>query len=205
MALSKSSKRWLAEHFSDPYVKRAQAEGMPSRAAYKLLDIQSKNPFIQPGMRIVDLGAAPGGWSAVASELVGQRGQVIAVDLLPMTAPAGVTFIQGDFTEQATLQEIMTLLQQQTVDVVLSDMAPNMSGMAEIDQPRMMYLAELALDFASEVLSAHGCFLIKVFQGSGFDAFLKQLRQTFSKVQICKPPASRTRSKEIYLLARGLK
>jgi 23S rRNA (uridine2552-2'-O)-methyltransferase len=179
MGRSKSSRRWLTEHFNDPYVKKAQQEGHRSRAAYKLLEIQAKDKLLKSGMAVVDLGAAPGGWSVVAQKLVGESGHIFALDILPMDPVPGVEFIQGDFTEQEVFDKLVTLLGATAVDVVISDMAPNTSGMTAVDQPRMIYLAELALDFAEKALKPKGNFLVKVFQGEGFDEFLKQVRSRF--------------------------
>lgn len=203
MAKSKSSKRWLAEHFDDPYVRMAQQQGLRSRSAFKLLEMQEKYGLIEPGMTVVDLGAAPGGWCQVAQPLVGERGHVIGLDLLAMEPLPGVEFIQGDFTEDEPLAELERALQGRKVDLVLSDMAPNMSGMAAIDQAKAMYLAELALAFAREHLRAGGDFLIKLFQGADFDAYVREVRSLFEKVVVRKPKASRPRSREVYLLARG--
>lgn len=203
MSRSKSSSRWLKQHFRDPYVKRAQQEGFRSRSAYKLLEIQEKNKIIKPGMTVVDLGAAPGGWSQLAAKLVGERGQVYALDILPMLPLANVDFVQGDFREEAVLQQFLKLVQSKPIDLVISDMAPNLSGTRTIDQPRAMYLAELALDFAQQVLKPKGGFIIKTFQGEGFDAYLKLLRQLFRTISIRKPAASRGSSAEVYLVATG--
>ncbi|GAB4391641.1 MAG: 23S rRNA (uridine(2552)-2'-O)-methyltransferase RlmE [Gammaproteobacteria bacterium] len=205
MARSKSSKRWLKEHFSDQYVKQAQASGYRARAAYKLLEIQAKDQLIRPGMRVVDLGAAPGSWSQVAAELVGEQGHVFALDILPMDGLANTTIIQGDFHEVETIQQLLTAMQGQLADLVLSDMAPNMSGIKVVDQPRSMYLAELALHLARQILKPRGSLLVKVFQGEGFDNLLRDMRHAFNKVATRKPSASRDRSREIYLLARGYK
>jgi 23S rRNA (uridine2552-2'-O)-methyltransferase len=201
MARSKSSKRWLKEHFTDSYVKLARQKGYRSRAAYKLLEIQGKDKIIKPGMIVVDLGAAPGGWSEIIAQLVGSEGKVFAVDILPMKPIPGVEFIQGDFTDEKVLKTLSKQIGNKQIDLVVSDMAPNISGMKAIDQPRIMYLVELALDFAKQVLKPGGALLIKIFQGEGFDAILKNLRQNFSEVKIRKPKASRARSKEIFLLA----
>ncbi len=203
MARSKSSKRWLKEHFSDHYVKLAQKKGYRSRAAYKLLEIQEKDKIIQPGMIVVDLGAAPGGWTEIIAKLVGNEGTVFALDILPMKPIPGVEIIQGDFTSEETLKTLLEYISDKQIDLVVSDMAPNISGMKAIDQPRSMYLVELAFDFAKQILKPGGIFLVKVFQGEGFDAFLKTLRQNFSEVKIRKPKASRPRSKEVFLLAKG--
>lgn len=205
MKQSKSSKRWLKEHFDDPYVKLAQERGYRSRAVFKLLEINEKDKLFSPGMRVVDLGAAPGGWSEVASKEVGGKGRVFALDILPMEPLSNVDFIQGDFTDSEVFEKLLQLINNHGVDLVISDMAPNISGMNEVDQPRAMYLAELAEDLAKHVLKKGGSFLVKVFQGEGFDPFLKGLRQEYTKVQIRKPHASRARSREVYLLAKGFK
>lgn len=202
MARSKSSQRWLREHFGDAYVKQAQREGYRSRAIYKLKEIQAKDRLIRPGMRIVDLGAAPGSWSELCREIMGENGSVIALDILPMRPLPGVQVIQADFTEAEALTALEAAVDGAPIDLVLSDMAPNISGEMEIDQPRSMYLAELALDFAGQVLKPGGDFLVKVFQGEGFDAYLRDLRAQFAKVYTRKPKASRSRSREVYLLAR---
>ena len=203
MARSKSSGRWLQEHFSDSFVQQAKKDGYRSRAAYKLLEVQNKDKLIKPGMRVVDLGAAPGGWSQLAAQWVGSRGHVYALDVLPMDSLADVTFVQGDFTEEAVLQQLLNHLGESQIDLVISDMAPNMSGMNAVDQPRAMYLAELALDMAEQVLDRNGNFLVKVFQGEGFDQYRQRLQQNFGKLITRKPDASRARSKEVYLLAKG--
>ena len=205
MARSKSSKGWLQEHFSDTYVKQSQQDGYRSRASYKLLELNKKDRLIRPGMTVIDLGAAPGGWSQVAADLVGDKGIVIASDILPMDAIASVEFIRGDFTEEAVFNELMQCINNRRVDLVISDMAPNMSGMADVDQPRAMYLVELALDMAQQVLSKGGCFVAKVFQGEGFDTLLAQTRKHFSSVVSRKPDASRARSREVYWVAKGFK
>ena len=202
MAKTKSSKSWLKEHFDDSYVKRAQQEGYRSRAVYKLIEINDKDHILKPNMTVVDLGAAPGGWSQYLSQKLGDSGRIFALDILPMDGFADVDFIQGDFLEQAVYEALIERLQGQAVDLVLSDMAPNISGVRAVDQPRAMYLAELALDFASSTLKKGGVFLVKVFQGEGFDEYLAAVRQKFAKVQIRKPKASRPRSREVYLLAR---
>lgn len=203
MKRSKSSARWLQEHFSDEYVKRAQAEGYRSRAVYKLLEINDKDRLLRRGLSVIDLGAAPGGWSQLAAHLVGDSGQVIALDILPLEPLAGVTAIHGDFRDTAVLEQLLTALDGRMVDVVLSDMAPNTSGIKAVDQPAMIYLAELALDLAQQCLRHGGDLLVKVFQGEGFDAYLKQLRGHFASVTPRKPSASRARSIEQYLLARN--
>lgn len=205
MGRSKSSKQWLREHFSDPYVKLAQQKGYRSRAAFKLLEIQEKDKIITFGMQVVDLGAAPGSWSEIVSKLVGSKGKVFALDILPMDPLPNVHFIQGDFTELEVFEKLLNMIDNQKVDLVISDIAPNISGMNEVDQPKAMYLAELAEDLAIKVLKKGGTFLVKVFQGEGFDHYLKTIRQLFSKVLIRKPQASRPRSKEVYLLAKGFK
>jgi 23S rRNA (uridine2552-2'-O)-methyltransferase len=202
---SKSSKRWLQEHFDDPYVKKAQAAGYRSRAAFKLLEIQQKDRIVRPGMTVVDLGAAPGGWTQVAADLVGHTGLVVASDILPMDGVPGVRFVQGDFHEQSVFDAIVAALDGRPVDLVISDMAPNMSGTRAVDQPRAIYLCELALDLAERVLRPGGDFLAKVFQGEGSDAFRARLRERFRQVQVRKPDASRARSSEVYLLGRGMK
>ena len=205
MARSKSSRRWLSEHFDDPYVKLAQQKGLRSRSAFKLLELQDKYQLIRPGMIVVDLGAAPGGWSQVVRPLLGDNGRVIALDILTMEPLNGVQIIQGDFTEDESLHALEEALQSSPVDLVLSDMAPNMSGMAAIDQVKAMYLAELALEFVKSQLKPGGDFLVKLFQGEGFDSFVRDTRPLFAKVQVRKPKASRPRSREVYLLARDHK
>jgi 23S rRNA (uridine2552-2'-O)-methyltransferase len=202
---SSSSRRWLNEHFNDPFVKKAQKHGYRSRAVYKLVELQEKYKLFKPGMVVVDLGAAPGGWSQVLHEWQGEKGRIIALDLLPMNPIPQVEFIQGDFTDSIVLQTVLQRLQGVHVNWVLSDMAPNMSGMDAVDQPRIIYLAEIALEFVQQVLKPGGGFLVKVFQGAGFEAYLKSLRSQFGKVQVCKPKASRARSNETYLLARDFK
>lgn len=203
MARSKSSKGWLKEHFDDAYVKKSREQGYRSRASFKLLEIQDRDQLIRPGMTVIDLGAAPGGWSQVAASLVGSRGRVIASDILPMDSLADVQFVQGDFTEQEVVDKLLDLLGPGKSDLVISDMAPNMSGMKEIDQPRVLYLAELALELAGVVLKPDGAMLVKVFQGAGLDAFQKELKACFRSVKVRKPQASRARSAELYLLAEG--
>ncbi|MBD3671321.1 MAG: 23S rRNA (uridine(2552)-2'-O)-methyltransferase RlmE [Gammaproteobacteria bacterium] len=203
MGRSKSSHGWLREHFDDPYVKQAQQEGYRSRAVYKLLELNEKDRFLQKGMTVVDLGAAPGGWSQVAAHTVGDKGYVVALDILPMDAIAGVEFIEGDFREQEILDRLLEALDGRLVDLVMSDMAPNISGNKSVDVPRAMYLVELALDLANRVLKPGGDLVMKVFQGEGFDTLMQELKRSFDKVVIRKPKASRPRSKEIYVLARG--
>ena len=200
-----SSKRWLQEHFDDHYVKLAQKEGYRSRACYKLLELQEKDRLIKPCMTVIDLGSAPGGWSQVAAKLVGDKGRVIASDILAMDSLAGVEFIQGDFTEQAIFDEIMRVVGDCRVDLVISDMAPNMSGVSAVDLPRAMYLAELALDMACRILKPSGTLLMKVFQGEGFEDLLRDTRSHFERVQSRKPKASRPRSREMYQVAKGYK
>jgi 23S rRNA (uridine2552-2'-O)-methyltransferase len=205
VARSKSSGSWLKEHFSDPYVKKAQEEGWRSRAAYKLAEIDRKDGLLKAGMRIVDLGAAPGGWSQYAAQKLQGRGQVVALDILPMDALLDVTVLQADFRETEALDQLREVLSDEPVDLVLSDMAPNMSGQDSTDQARAMYLAELALDFVDEVLRPGGTFLTKVFQGVGFDDYLRAMRERFDRVASRKPDASRARSREIYLLGQGFR
>jgi len=200
-----SSRRWMHEHLNDEYVKKAKKEGYRSRAVYKLLEIIEKNQIINKGDRILDLGAAPGGWSQVARKIVGKSGQVIASDILSIEEISGVNFLQGDFTEQSVYDELITLTEGSSIDIVLSDMAPNMSGQLSVDQPKSIYLAELALDLAVKTLSKNGHFIVKIFQGDGFDDYVKNARKVFKKVSIIKPKASRSRSKEVYLLASQLK
>jgi 23S rRNA (uridine2552-2'-O)-methyltransferase len=205
MAKHKSSKRWLAEHFDDHYVKLAQQQGFRSRSAFKLIELQEKYRLVRPGLTVVDLGAAPGGWCQVLLPLVGRSGKVFALDLLAMEPLPGVHFIQGDFTEDEPLQALEAALDGAVVDLVLSDMAPNISGMAVVDQAKAMYLAELALEFCESRLKPGGDFVVKLFQGTDFDRFVRQVRNRFDKAQIVKPKASRPRSREVYLLARGLR
>lgn len=203
MARSKSSTRWLQEHFSDPYVKRAQAEGWRSRAVFKLEELIERDRLLRPGMVVVDLGAAPGGWSQVARERLGESGRLIALDILPMQGIGGVEFILGDFREDAVLGQLKQALAGAQVDLVLSDMAPNLSGMTAVDQPRSMHLVELAEEFAAAHLRTGGAFLTKMFQGEGFDDFVRRLRKGYERVSIRKPKASRARSPEVYALATG--
>ena len=195
----------MNEHLNDEYVKKAQKEGYRCRAVYKLIEITDKNQIITKGDRILDLGAAPGGWSQVAAKIVGKTGQIIASDILPIEEIPGVDFLQGDFTEMSVYKALLSLTKDQKMNTVLSDMAPNMSGQLSVDQPKSMYLAELALDMAIKTLTPNGHFLVKVFQGDGFDAYVQIVRQTFKRVAIKKPKASRARSKEVYLLASQLK
>lgn len=205
MAKSKSSRRWLAEHFDDPYVKAARQQGLRARAAFKLMELNDKYHLFNKDMRVVDLGSAPGSWAQAAQRSLGRNGKIIALDILPMEPLEGVTFIQGDFTEDEPLALLVEALGGQNVDLVLSDMAPNMSGMGAVDQPRAMYLAELALAFAQDWLEPGGNFVVKVFHGEGFDDFLRQSRSMFEKVQVCKPAASRPRSREVYILGQRRK
>ncbi len=205
MAKTSSSVRWMNEHLKDEFVKKAQKEGYRSRAAYKLLEIIDKDQIIKTGFKVLDLGAAPGGWSQVAIKIVGKTGQVIATDILPVESIANVEFLQGDFTEEIIYNKLLSLTNKQKINVVLSDMAPNMSGQISIDQPKSMYLAELALDMATKVLSHNGHFVVKIFHGDGFDNFIQNSRKNFKKVIIRKPKASRPRSKEVYLIASQLK
>jgi 23S rRNA (uridine2552-2'-O)-methyltransferase len=208
MARSKSSQRWLREHFNDPYVKKAQAEGLRSRAAYKLEELIERDKLLKPGMVVVDLGAAPGGWSQLVRKMLQDRngldaGRVVALDILDMPPLAGVDFIHGDFREQEALSRLEAVLAGAQVDLVLSDMAPNMSGVDAVDQPRGMYLAELARDFADNHLRVGGTFLTKLFHGTGFDDYIRDLRKRYTQVKVRKPDASRTRSPEVYALATG--
>ena len=199
---TKSSARWLAEHASDEFVKRAKAEGWRSRAVFKLAEIQERERLLKPGIRCVDLGAAPGGWSQYAARIVGASSRIVATDILPMDAIPGVEFVQGDFREAAVLELVLNRVGNAKVDLVLSDMAPNMAGIDAVDQPRSMYLAELALEFADRVLAPGGDLLVKLFQGEGFDQIIRDVRRRYGRVVTKKPKASRTRSPEIYLLAR---
>ena len=198
-----SSQRWLKEHHSDPFVKKARAEGLRSRAAYKLEELVERDRLLKPGMVVVDLGAAPGGWSQWLRKALGDSGRVIAVDVLEMPALAGVEFLQGDFREDEVLSQLVATLNGKQVDLVLSDMAPNKSGVDAVDMPRAMYLSELAMEFADAHLRIDGNFLIKLFQGVGFDDYVKELRRRYAKVSIRKPEASRKRSPEVYALAQG--
>ena len=203
MARSKTSLGWLKRHVNDPYVKQAQKDGYRSRASYKLLEVQEKYKLIRPGMSVVDLGAAPGGWSQVTSRLIGGEGRLIASDILEMDSIPDVTFIQGDFTEDKVLAQILEAVGNSQVDLVISDMAPNMSGTPEVDMPKAMFLCELALDLAERILKPGGNFVIKIFQGEGFDVYLKDTRRKFDKIQMIKPASSRGSSREQYMLAWG--
>jgi 23S rRNA (uridine2552-2'-O)-methyltransferase len=205
MARTKSSQQWMQEHFQDEYVKKAQALGYRSRAVFKLLEIQEKDKIISPGINVVDLGAAPGGWSEYVRKIVGKNNKVIALDLLEIDPIAGVDFIQGDFREDEVLEKLYKVLDGEPVHLLLSDMAPNMSGNKEVDQPRAIYLGELALDAAHSILVKGGTFLIKMFQGVGFDEYHNLVKQHFNSVVIRKPKASRARSNEVYILAKGFK
>ena len=205
MARSKTSASWLNEHVNDPYVKKAQVDGYRSRASYKLIEINDKDKLIKSGDIVMDLGSAPGGWSQIVAPWVGDKGRVIASDILPMDSLAGVDFIQGDFTEESVFEEIMRVLGDNEVDTVISDMAPNMSGVNATDQYSSMYLVELALDMARQVLKPKGSFCAKVFQGVGYDEYLKDVRSSFDKVSIRKPAASRPRSREVYIVGKGFK
>ncbi len=193
----------MQEHVSDAFVKEAKARGYRSRAAFKLMALDEKDRLLRPGMTVVDLGAAPGGWSQVAAERVGDHGRVVALDRLPMDPIAGVHFIQGDFTEEAVLEALQNAIGGVPVDLVMSDMAPDLSGVRSVDQARSIYLLELALDLAETVLKDEGALVVKAFQGEGFDDFLRRLRQGFQRVAVRKPPASRARSRELYLVAKG--
>jgi 23S rRNA (uridine2552-2'-O)-methyltransferase len=200
-----SSKAWLKEHRDDPYVQQAKREGYRSRACYKLLEIQERDRLIRPGMTVLDLGSAPGGWSQVAAGLVGHSGRVIASDILPMDSVAGVEFMEGDFTEDEVFEQIISAIGGSPVDLVISDMSPNMSGMNAVDQPRSMYLVELALDMARQVLAPGGAFVSKIFQGEGFDELFREMREPFGKLVTRKPKASRPRSREVYLVAKDFR
>lgn len=205
MARSKSSTRWLREHFDDAYVKRAQSEGMRARSAYKLEELLDRDHLLQPGMCVVDLGSAPGGWAQLVRQRLGPRGRILALDILPMAALPGVEFLAGDFRDAAVLAAFEALLGTSRPDLVLSDMAPNMSGVAGVDQARAMNLAELAADFARRWLEPGGAFLVKLFQGEGFDDYVRGLRGDYARVTMRKPKASRARSREVYALASGRK
>ena len=205
MSKSHSSKRWLRRHVSDPYVQRSRKEGYRSRSAYKLTEIDERDKLLKPGMVVVDLGSAPGGWSQVLAKRIGASGTVIAIDLLPMEPVSGVTFVQGDFTRKSGLAAIDHALDGRKADLILSDMAPNMTGIAVSDQARTLDLAELTRDFALLHMQRDGALLVKIFQGAGYDEYLKSLRREFQKVVVRKPDASRDESAEQYLLARGLK
>ena len=210
MAKSKSSKGWLKEHFDDEFVRRSQQDGYRSRAIYKFIEIDQKDRLVKPGMTIIDLGAAPGGWSEYCVSKLGKKGTMVALDILPMEPIEGVTIIEGDFREDVVFNELMSIIGNSEsnsgkVDLVISDMAPNISGMGSVDMPRAYYLCELALDLARQVLKPGGGLLVKLFQGEGFEAYNKELKTSFSKVVMRKPRASRARSREIYALATGFK
>jgi len=205
LARSKTSDRWLKEHFDDVWVRKSREDGYRSRASYKLIELDDKDQLFRPGQLVVDLGAAPGGWSQVAVERVGDNGVVVASDILRMDTIAGVDFVQGDFTEQSVFEELLAVLGDRKADVVISDMAPNMSGMAAVDIPKAMGLVELALDMAQNVLKPGGTFVAKVFQGEGFDQLLRDMRDSFSKVVSRKPDSSRARSREIYQVCKGFR
>ncbi|EJO3994904.1 23S rRNA (uridine(2552)-2'-O)-methyltransferase RlmE [Vibrio vulnificus] len=202
---SASSSRWLKEHFDDKYANEARRKGYRSRAIFKLEEIQQKDKLLKPGMTVVDLGAAPGGWSQYAIGVVGDSGRVIACDILPMDSIAGVSFLRGDFREDAVLEALLERIQPDMVDVVMSDMAPNIAGNNSVDQPRAMYLVELALDMCRQVLAPSGSFVVKVFQGEGFDEYVKEVRNMFKVVKIRKPDSSRARSREVFVVATGYK
>lgn len=202
---SKSSQKWLQEHRKDQYVKRAQMDGYRSRASYKLIEIDQKDRIFKPGLLVVDLGAAPGGWSQVAAKLVGPKGKIIASDILNMDPINRVDFVLGDFTDSVVLQNILNLLEKNLVDLVISDMAPNMSGIRGVDQTKAMYLVELALDMASEILKPGGNFVVKAFHGEGFDQYMLELKKRFKRVISRKPNASRSRSREVYVVAKDFK
>lgn len=202
---SASSKRWLQEHFDDHYVKKAQKQGLRSRAVFKLEEIQKRDRLLKQGQTVVDLGAAPGGWSQYATEIVGGTGRVIACDILEMDPIAGVEFLQGDFREESVLNALLERVGEEKVDVVMSDMAPNFSGNPSVDIPRAMYLVELALDMCHQVLANEGAFVVKVFQGEGSEEFLREVRKAFKVVKVRKPDSSRARSREVYLVATGYK
>ncbi|MBT6115737.1 MAG: 23S rRNA (uridine(2552)-2'-O)-methyltransferase RlmE [Porticoccaceae bacterium] len=204
MAKSKN-RSWIKQHVKDPYVQMSQKDGYRSRASYKLLEIIEKDRLIRPGMTVVDLGAAPGGWSQVAMDLVGHEGRVHALDLLPMDGIAGVDFILGDFTEDEILHELLALIDKRPVDLVISDMAPNLTGSKAVDQPSSIYLVELAVDLACKVMKPEGVFIAKLFQGEGFDEFVRHVRTLFNTVSMRKPDASRSKSREVYMVAKGLK
>ncbi len=205
MARSKSSGGWLKEHFDDEYVRRSQQDGYRSRAVYKLEEIDQKDHLLKPGMTVVDLGSAPGGWSQYVARKLKGRGRILAMDILPMDPIDGVEFIQGDFLQDEVFQQLLDTLGKDQPDLVISDMAPNMSGQQAVDIPRAMYMAELALDMAQSVLQPGGGLLVKLFQGEGFTEYQKQLREHFSRLVMRKPKASRARSREIYALATGFK
>ena len=205
MARTKSSGQWLQEHVNDPYVKQAQKDGYRSRSSYKLIQLNEKDRLLRPGMLVVDLGSAPGGWSQVAGRIVGAKGRVVATDILHMDPVPNVEFIQGDFTEEAVLKQVLAALGGNKPDLVICDLSPNISGIDSADQASSMYLVELALDMVRQVLQPDGNFVAKVFQGAGSDDYLKQVRMSFAKVAVRKPAASRARSREVYVVAKGFK
>ena len=205
MAKPKPGKKWMEEHLNDPYVKKAQVDGYRSRASYKLIEINEKDKLYQSGNIVMDLGSAPGGWSQVIAPVVGSKGRVISSDILPMDGIVGVSFIQGDFTDERVYDAIVNLLGEDRVDTVVSDMAPNLSGVNTTDQYSSIYLVELALDMARNGLKPGGCFCAKVFQGVGYEEYVKDVRKSFSKVIIRKPAASRARSREVYVVGKGFK
>lgn len=205
MSKSKSSSGWMQRHLTDQYVQQAQRDGYRSRASYKLLEIQARDRIVKPGMTVIDLGSAPGGWCQVMADIVGMKGRIVGVDLLPMDGIDGVEFIQGDFTEDEILEEILRMFENSRVGLVVSDMAPNISGIKSADAVKSIYLAELGLDLCNQLLAPGGSFLVKVFQGEGFDLFLKDMRAVFTKVATRKPKASRPKSREMYLLGTGYK
>ena len=202
---SASSGRWLKEHFDDKYANEARKKGYRSRAYFKIEEIQNKDKLLKPNMTVVDLGAAPGGWSQFAAKIIGEKGQIIACDLLPMDPISGVSFLQGDFRDEAVLDALLERINPEMVDVVMSDMAPNIAGNNSVDQPRAMYLVELALDMCRQVLAPNGSFVVKVFQGEGFDNFVKEVRELFKVVKVRKPDSSRARSREVFIVATGYK
>ncbi|MFO7953978.1 23S rRNA (uridine(2552)-2'-O)-methyltransferase RlmE [Thioalkalivibrio sp.] len=199
---SRSSQRWLKEHFDDPYVQRAQQEGYRGRAVYKLQEIDERDRLLKPGMRVVDLGAAPGGWTQYAARKIGRKGALVATDILPMDPVPGAEIVTGDFREDAVLEAILAALGGEPADLVLSDMAPNLTGTDAVDQPRSIHICELALELATQILNPRGAFLVKLFQGEGSDAYLTEVRRRFGSVKVRKPKASRPRSREVYVLAR---
>jgi 23S rRNA (uridine2552-2'-O)-methyltransferase len=205
MARTKSSASWMSRHLSDPFVKQAQKDGYRSRSAYKLVELNEKDKLIRPGMRIMDLGSAPGGWSQVAGKLVGEKGRVLATDILPMDALKNVDFIQGDFTEEAVVNQVFAWLGDEKFDLIISDIAPNITGIDSADQAKSIYFLELALDTVRKTLKPGSSFVAKMFQGSGSDQYIKDLRQYFSKVSVRKPAASRKESREVYIVAKGFK
>ncbi len=202
--MAKSKNRdWIRQHLRDPYVQQSQHDGFRSRASYKLLEILEKDPLLRPGMCVVDLGAAPGGWSQVVAERVGPEGSVVALDLLPMEAIAGVDILLGDFTEDAVLEQLLQRVADRGVDLVISDMAPNVTGVRHVDQPRILHLVELALELSEKILTSGGGLVTKVFHGQGYDEFVRDLRRVFNTVTVRKPDASRARSREVYVVAKG--